>query len=271
MFFLSCPTYAFEIYGFIPWGAERGEGLITSPDEVKKGLEQDGIQRIDVVYHNRMLTNGHVDSEKIKKIALESQINPKIPISFDLEIGDRNNPETILPRLLAIIDLYHAHGGKAPIGVYATLPQNTFGGSKLTVKRKAELIELNKQYEIIAEKIDFISPVLYFYDGENLDEWRKAVDFNLVQSKSLASRYNLKIYPYITNSFRMGEKNKNTGGWTVKLLNQKQMKDTLTYLDKKGADGAIIWASSQVVDDSGLRPVIQKNSPWIKGIKSFNK
>lgn len=268
---ISSNVNAFEIYGFIPWHMQKGNTLIKNQDEVKKNLALWGLQRIDVIYHNRMLTNGHVDSNKIKKIAINSQNHPEIPISFDLEIGNRNKPETVLPTLLKIINLYHTYDGKAPIGVYATLPQNTFGGSKLTTKRKQQLIKLNKQYEIIANKIDFISPVLYFYDGEDLNSWKKSVDFNLDQSKILAAKYNLKIYPYITNSFRMSQKNKKTGGWMIELLNQKQMYHVLTYLDQKGANGAIIWASSQVIDRSGSRLLITTNSPWVQGIKNFIK
>ncbi|MDM1337019.1 hypothetical protein HXZ93_13560 [Acinetobacter pseudolwoffii] len=268
-FFYSSLLAAFDIYGFIPWSIKDGNKIISNQAVVKDDLAEKGIKYIDVVYHNRMLTNGLVDNEKIKEIALESK--PEVPISFDLEIGNRNKPETILPSLLAIIDLYHAYGGKAPIGVYATLPQNTFGGSKLTTKREAQLVQLNKQYEIIAKKIDFLSPVFYFYDGNDLDNWKKSVDFGMRQSHLYAKKYNLKIYPYITNSFRNSPKNPQTQGWTIELLDQKQMLNTLCYLKTKGADGAIIWASSQVVDANGVKPVINVQAPWFKGVQKFEK
>lgn len=259
-------TYAFDIYGFIPWSYSDGKNVISNQTLVNKELEKNGIQRIDVVYHNRMLTNGLVDNEKIKKIAQDSQ--PNIPISFDLEIGNRNKPETILPTLLSIIDLYHSYGGKAPIGVYATLPQNTFGGSKLTATREVQLTNINKQFEVIAKKIDFLSPVFYFYDGENFEDWKKSVDFNMNQSQIYAKKYNLKIYPYITNSFKDGAKDQNTGGWKIKLLNQDQMSNTICYLKNSGADGVIIWTSSQVVDQNGIKPIIEFSQPWFKGVKS---
>lgn len=269
LFLNSSFVYAFDTFGFIPWSMQEKAKVISNKEVIKKKLEENGVQRIDVVYHNRMLTNGLVDHEKIKKIALESMRD--VPISFDLEIGNRNKPETILPTLLAIIDLYHAYGGKAPIGVYATLPQNTFGGSKLTEKRETQLINLSKQYEVIANKIDFLSPVFYFYDGDDFDNWKKAVDFGMRQSHLYAKKYNLKIYPYITNSFRNSPKNPQTQGWTIELLDQKQMLNTLCYLKTKGADGAIIWASSQVVDTNGVKPVINVQAPWFKGVQKFEK
>lgn len=269
LFLNSSFVYAFDTFGFIPWSMQEKAKVISNKEVIKKKLEENGVQRIDVVYHNRMLTNGLVDHEKIKKIALESMRD--VPISFDLEIGNRNKPETILPTLLAIIDLYHAYGGKAPIGVYATLPQNTFGGSKLTEKRETQLINLSKQYEVIANKIDFLSPVFYFYDGDDFDNWKKAVDFGMRQSHLYAKKYNLKIYPYITNSFRNSPKNPQTQGWTIELLDQKQMLNTLCYLKTKGADGAIIWASSQVVDANGVKPVINVQAPWFKGVQKFEK
>lgn len=274
LFLLVCSItsnflYAFDVYGFIPWSLKSDNTLISNQSDVKTILNQNGIKQIDVVYHNRMLTNGEVDSDKIQKIALESQKNPTVPISFDLEIGNKHKPETILPKLTEVIDLYHAYGGKAPIGVYATLPQNTFGGAKLTDKRKAELIELNKQYEIVAKKVNFLSPVLYFYDGDNFDAWKQSVNFSISESKKFASKYDLKIYPYITNSFRIGSKDPITNGWTINLLESKQMYDALDYLKQQRVDGVILWASSQVVTIQGRQPTIEFNQPWFMGLTKF--
>lgn len=267
--FVTTNTYAFTVYGFIPWRLEQNNTLISDQNQIKNILTTEGVQRIDVVYHNRMLTNGEVDKEKIKKIALDSQANPNIPISFDYEIGTVAKPETVLPNILKILDLYHEYGGKAPVGVYALLPVNTYGGNKLDDKRKNNLIALNKQYEVIATKVDFISPVFYFYDNEDLNAWQRSVDFNLGQSLIIAKKYNLKIYPYITNSFRISNVDPKTGLWTTKYINQNQMVDILKYLKEKGADGAIVWTASAARTEDGKVPVINFEAPWFQGIKKF--
>lgn len=260
-------TYAFKLYGFIPWKLEQNEQIIADQEKIKAILSNEGILTIDVIYHKRMLSHGYVDRDKIKKIAQDSQ--PHIPISFDYEIGTPSKPETVLPSLISILDLYHAYGGKAPVGVYSLFPLNTYGGKNLNDEQKNKLIELNKQYEIIADKIDFISPVFYFYDNEDLDAWKKSVDFNLAQSLSLAKKYNLKIYPYITNSFRVSDIDPKTGTWVTKALSKKQMFNVLNYLKEKGADGAIIWTGSGVKDQYDQIPIIKFNDPWFQGLKEF--
>ncbi|WP_353171584.1 hypothetical protein [Acinetobacter rudis] len=268
---ITTPSHAFTLYGFIPWKLEQENHIVTDKEKIKSILSSKGLQTIDVVYHNRMLSHGYVDKNKIKKIALDSQAHPDIPISFDYEIGTPSKPETVLPSLIAILDLYHAFGGKAPVGVYSLFPVNSYGGKKLTDEQKNKFIELNKQYEIIADKIDFISPVFYFYDNEDLSAWKKSVDFNLTQSLSIAKKYNLKIYPYITNSFRVSENDPKTGAWVTQALTKKQMYKVLSYLKEKGADGAILWTSSGVKDLQGHPPVIQFKAPWFQGVQKFIK
>lgn len=266
---LTTQCYAFQLYGFIPWKLQHNKQMISDQEQIKTILASKGIQRIDVVYHNRMLTQGYVDKDKIKKIALNSQAHPDLPISFDYEIGTPSKPESVLPSLMAILDLYHAYGGKAPVGVYSLFPLNSYGGKNLDDKQKNKLITLNKQYEIIADKIDFISPVFYFYDDEDFEAWKKSVDFNLTQSLIIAKKYNLKIYPYITNSFRVSKIDPQTGTWVTKALSKKQMFTVLRYLKEKGADGAIIWTGSGVKDQRGEIPIIKFKDPWFKGVQKF--
>lgn len=273
LFFILLPsfTYAFDIYGRVPWSIKQGDALITNQQEVKEILSKRGIQQIDVVYHNRIFTNGQVDSEKIKKIAEESNKNAHIPVSFDIELSNRFKPDTVLPIINTVIDLYRAYGGKAKIGLYANLPQQTYGGGKLNNEMKQKYIELNKHYESLALKVDFLSPSFYFYDNEDIALWKKAVDFNMEQSKKIAKKYNLKIYPYVTNAFITSKVDPITKGWTVKLLTCKQMHETIRYVESRGADGVIIWNSSNVLDENGVKPIIQLHQSWFKGINSFDR
>ena len=265
LIFISSFVNAFEIYGFIPWRLEHNNQLISDRQIINQILEKKGIKKIDVVYHNRMLTNGEVDSKKIEKIALNS--NKSIPISFDYELGNRFKPETVLPNISKIIDIYYQSEGVAPIGIYAMLPQNTYGGLKLNEETKERYTKLNKQYEVLAPKINFLSPSFYFYNGEDLDAWKKSVDFNMEQSLQIAKKYNLKIYPYVTNTFRFNGRDKDKA--VIKPLTQEQMFMVLSYLKEKGADGAIIWAGSGTREANGKLPVINFEDPWFQGIQQF--
>ncbi|WP_151791656.1 hypothetical protein [Acinetobacter soli] len=259
-------TKAFDVFGFIPWKMEKDQKTISDKEEITQILSSYGIRKIDVIYHNRMLTNNNVDIEKIEKLALSSK-NVNYPISFDLEIGNRNKPETVLPTLFSILDIYKANGGNENIGVYSILPQSSVGGINLTSEKKLHLMNLNKKYEILASRINFLSPVFYFNDGENLDYWKKAVDFNMEQSLKIAKKYNLKIYPYITNAFRYNENNKKLT--YIKTLTEEQMFDVLNYIKNKGADGVIIWAGSGTPYENGELPKIKLSSPWFKGVVRF--
>lgn len=265
LIFVSSTAYSFEVFGRIPWSIKQKESLITDPEEIKEILLENNIKKIDVVYHNRMLTNNEVDPEKIKKLALESLSNPDIPISFDYELGNRFKPETILPKILEIIDLYRFYGGKAQVGVYALLPQNTYGGAKLTYDQQKKYVELNKKYEILAKKINFLSPSLYFYDGKNMENWKKSVDFNIGQSIFFAKKYGLKIYPYITNTYTISKVDPVTKSWRVMYLSCSEMNQVVTYIRSRGADGIIIWNSSNVLDQYGKKPVINLKNSWFEG------
>lgn len=266
-FLISNNVYSFEIYGRIPWSFQKNEVLISNQEEVKSILTKNGINEIDVVYHNRMLTNNEVDPEKIKKIASDSLENPDIPISFDYELGNRFKPETVLPNIIKIIDLYRFYGGKSKIGVYAMLPQNTYGGKNLTSEEMQKYDSLNKKYEELASKLDFLSPSFYFYDGKNFVDWKKSVDFNMKQSKLIAKKYNLKIYPYVTNAFITSKIDPITKGWSIELLSCKQMKQTIKYIEDRGANGVIIWNSSNVLTENDVKPIISYDQPWFKGVK----
>lgn len=261
-------SYAFTVYSFIPWKTQlEKENKVyiykNTTNQVNKLIKTNNIK---VIYHKDIFTNGIVDPNKIKRIALETKQDPSTPISFDIELGRSAPKEKVLSIVNEVLDLYHSFKGKAPVGVYALLPQNTYGGKKLDEKQKEKYILLNQEYETLAKKVDFLSPVFYFYDGKDMDLWKKAVDFNMMEAQKYAKKYQLKIYPYIANSFKLSTKK------PIKIvqLDNKQMLSMLDYLNSKGADGAIIWASSETVEDDGNKPTLglSENS-WEHGIFQF--
>ena len=56
-----------------------------------------GIQPINIIYENNYFTNGKIDFKKIKNMALKTALKPNVPVSFDMEFGNRFKPETVIP------------------------------------------------------------------------------------------------------------------------------------------------------------------------------
>lgn len=264
---LALPNvYSFDIYGFIPWKTHitTNGSVVSDFGLTKQYITQQGFKPIKVVYHKYFLTNDQPDPEKIKKIAEDSKFSPATPISFDIEIGNRFAPKTVLPIVKETLRLYHQYGGAAPVGVYALLPQNTYGG-KLDSGKTVLYTDLNKKYESIAKQVDFLSPVFYNYDQKNIDLWKKSVDFSMAESKKYAKKYNLKIIPYITSTYAE-KKDK----YYVEQMSEKEMQQRLTYLKNAGANGVIIWESSEGFERStNGKPAIDFSKGWAKVVKDF--
>ena len=263
-------SYAFTVYGFIPWKNSVDQYNMISEHKNTTSMVNSliGASNIKIFYEKDIFTNKQVDPEKIKKIAVDSQNDPNTPISLDIEIGNRFKPETVLPVINQALDLYHFYNGKAPIGVYALLPQNTYGAKKLHDQKKNKYILLNQQYESLAAKINFLSPVFYFYDGQDMNLWRQSVDFGMQEAQRYAKKYHLKIYPYVTNCFKINQGQPTT----ILQLNRRQMSFVLNYLSSRGADGAIVWAGSRTVDVDGKKPIIHLSQDgWAEGIGQFIK
>lgn len=258
--------HAFDIYGFIPWETHVNKEGITVSDFnlTEQYIKQQGFKPVKVIYHKYFLTDDKPDANKIRKIAEASKLAPTVPVSFDIEIGNRFAPKTVLPIAEETLRLYHKYGGAATVGVYALLPQNTHGG-KIDGGKKALYIDLNKKYESIAKQVNFLSPVFYNYDQKNLDLWKKAVDFNMAEAKKYAIKYNLKIIPYVTSTY--AEKRDK---YYVEQMSEKEMQQRLSYLKDAGADGVIIWESSQGFEiSSNGKPVIDFTKGWAKAVIEF--
>lgn len=261
---LQQKLHAFDVYGFIPWKTHiTSEGKVVSDAaETKKYIYQQGFKPVKVVYHKYFLTDNKPDAEKIKKIAEESQQAPNVLISFDIEIGDRYKPETVLPVVQETLRLYHYYKGAAPVGVYALLPNDTYN-HKLIGKNHQMYLDLNQKYASIAKQVDFLSPVFYNYQKKDIEAWKKTVDFNMAEAKKYAKKYNLKIIPYVTSTYHESKDK-----FYVEQMTYNEMKQRLTYLKTVGADGVILWESSEGFEISSKgKPVIDFTKGWTKAIK----
>lgn len=262
-------THSTDIYQFIIWNQyiDQNNKLYNNKDEFQSFLSKNGLKQIRVIYRNRFLTKGKPDPEKIEKIADLSKQDPLIPISFDIEIGNKFKPQTILPTVNKVLDLYHQYGGAAPVGVYGILPQD-IASEKLNKNTEIEYTQLNKQYEGIATKVDFISPVIYNNSFNNFYEWKKRTEYHLSEAKKYATKYNLKIIPYFSSSYLDKNFSKNR---IIKPLSEQEMKQRLAYIKSKDVDGIIIWDTSIGILENGAKPIFDANQGFGKAIIEFIK
>lgn len=245
----------FKVYAFLPLN-----GSDLSQSDV---LSHYGILPIDVIYENRYMTNQQIDSDKIKKIALAAVAMPSIPISFDMEFGNRFKPETVIPKIITILRYFRHYNIKSQVGIYATIPQNTYGIKPVDGMYK----QLNDQYNLLINWVDYISPSLYNYEKNNFNAWLVNARFIM----GIAKKYPLKkpIIPYISPIIRLGPSLEARHGHVVIELSETQMMERLEALYQLGASGCIIWTSSQDRDQMGQKLKFNPRQGWGKAVVTF--
>jgi hypothetical protein len=257
----------FTIYEFIPYRDHVMAGSAVPSPQLEQYLDSLNIHHIKVIYMKRFLTDGKPDDKEIEDIAKAAISSPKTPVSFDTEFGNRFTPETVIPGVSQILDTYHRYNTVTPVGVYATAPQNTYAW-KPDIKR---FDALNKEYATIAQKVDFLSPVLYNYEGADTTAWQRAAVYNMAAAKS----YNTgkPILPYINVTVRLQSPGKDDSDQhgPVRTLTEAEMLTRLQTLYDLGANGCIVWASSKDRTIDGNMPIFDRNSGWGKALADFAK
>ncbi|MFW1858742.1 hypothetical protein [Acinetobacter defluvii] len=253
-------TYSFEVYQFLTWqylkmpnGEMKYSKEISGYDDILASI---GMKKMDVIYAKRLLTNGEADPNKIKKIVEATKINPNTPICFDIEMGIASRPETNLPVILDALNLYHKFGGKAPIGVYGVLPQAT-PNQIISESKRNYYVTLNKKYEEIATKVDFLAPTLYFYSLKDMDIWKDKAAFNMQEAKKYAKKYDLKIYPFVSlSTWDIQDQNSKNQKFFITPISEKNMTTALSFLESQGANGVILWESTSSKHASDKMPAV---------------
>lgn len=218
---------------------------------------------IRIFYENKYFKNGAIDLNKIKKIALEAARFPRVPISFDMEFGNRFKPETIIPRVKTILHAFRRYNSVSLIGLYALIPQNTYGLKMKTLSYKRH----NSQYDSLVNEVDFISPSLYNYQGHDFNHWLINARFTMNQAKQYKQAK--PIIPYISPIVRLGASNKAKNGNLVEVLSEEEMSQRLHALQRLGASGCILWASSQDRTKDGEFPQFDPARGWGKAVVEF--
>lgn len=250
----TTPMRKFVVYAYIPWA--NASNLLTY-----------GIQPIDVIYEKNLFTNEKMDARKIKKLASEMSLKKTRLVSFDMEFGNRFKPETVIPTIRAVLKMFHNYNLTNPIGIYAVIPQNTYGVRPIGAFKYA-YEKLNNNYSMLINDVDFISPSLYNYGISDYKVWLENASFNISIAKKMTSK---PILPYISPIITVGSTVLVKDGHLVKELSEAEMAEKLSALYHLGASGCILWASSQDRTVEGQVPLFNPKKGWGKAVVDFVK
>lgn len=257
---ISSKVYCFNVYTFVPWKYYLEKGELHQTKNLDDYLTKFGTKKAFVIYPKAMFTQDEPDPIKIKEIAKLSRENLDALISFDIEIGNKMKPETILPTVEKTLNLYHKNNGNKLVGVYGLLPQNTVGSNF----KPSKYSQLNEKYINIASLTTVLSPVLYNYDGEDFEKWKISADFALEETKKYSNTH--KIIPYLSPIYKVKRRTDNPKGFVIKQLSESDMKKRLDYLKSLNADGVLVWESSQSIEFDGSYPIFNPYTGWGKAI-----
>ena len=102
---ISSKGYCFDVYTFVPWKYYLEKGELHQTKNLDDYLTKFGTKKAFVIYPKGMFTQDKPDPIKIEKVAKLSRENSDALISFDIEIGNKMKPETILPTVEKTLNL----------------------------------------------------------------------------------------------------------------------------------------------------------------------
>ena len=260
------PVKSFDVYAFIPYTGyiKNGTTIKTNYQGLEAYLQTLGVKKVNLVYENKLidfptgnLKEGVANVENITAIANSALNDPNTLVSLDIEGWNRFSTSTP-SKYVEVMDIFKKANKVSKVGFYAIAPQATFSW---TADIAAKYDNLNKTYAPVAKLVDYFSPTLYNYDGNDNVLWRKSAVYNIEQSKKYGFA-NKSIIPYLTPEVA------NTSGLKT-FLSYDEMLFRLQILSDLGANGCIIWVSSQTRDANGNPIIFDETSGWGKAIKDF--
>jgi len=256
----------FNIYGFIVYSGyvQNGANVNASYAQIQQYLLAFGIKKLNLLYENKLLdypngdmANGIPNTHRIDSLANQALADPSTLVSFDLEGWNRFDTTVTPARMITVIKDFKKTNTVSPVGLYATVPQNTYGYSATT---KSTYDKYNKGYASVAAQVDYFSPSLYNYNGVDSVAWKNAAAYN-VQACNLYGFTSKKITPYITPEV--------TVNGVTTVLSYNDMLLRLQALYNLGADGCFVWTSSSTRDANGNKIYVDVTTGWAKAIVDF--
>jgi len=257
----------FKVYAFIPYAGyiQGGKAVPAKFGQLQDYLATLGIAKYNLIYESRITdypdgnkTHGVINRSKLDPLAKLASAEPGIIVALDLEGWNRFDTLHTPAKLLDAINAFKETDPAAQVGLYATVPQDTYGYPKDT----ALYNRLNKAYRSVAAAVDYFSPSLYNYKTADNEEWKKGVVYNLGACRKYGYP-DKKILPYITPEIKVNNERR--------LLDYSEMLYRLQTLYDLGADGCLIWGSSGMRDAAGNRIIVNENEGWLKAVKDFLK
>lgn len=257
----------FKVYAFIPYAGymQNGAAVPAKFGQLQDYLATLGIAKYNLIYENRITdypdgdkTHGVINRTKLDLLAKLASAEPGVIVALDLEGWNRFDTLHTPAKLLSAIGAFKETYPAAQVGLYATVPQDTYGYPKDTTVYN----RLNKAYSSVAAAVDYFSPSLYNYKTTNNEEWKKGVVYNLEACKKYGYP-GKKILPYITPEINIKNERR--------LLDYSEMMYRLQTLYDLGASGCLIWGSSGMRDAADNRIIVNENEGWLKAVKDFLK
>jgi len=263
---VKADKHPFKVYAFIVYGGyiQKGTEVKASYKQLGQYLLSYGIKGYDLIYEQKMLDypggkkeNGVPNMNRIDSLGREAINFTNTPVSLDMEGWQRFDTIKTPKRMLEVIGEFKKVNKISQLGLYATVPQNTYAYSD----NISRYDKLNKAYASVAAAVDYFSPSLYNYDGHDTVGWNKAAVYNMAACKKYGFP-DKPIIPYITPEVTQ------KGGPTT-MLSYEEMMNHLEILYKLGASGCLIWTSSGTRDANGNRMYVDVNSGWLKAVRDF--
>lgn len=255
----------FAVYGFIVYGGyvQNGQKIKTSYLQLQQYLQPFGIKKLNLFYEGKLLDypngdkgNGVPNNHRIDSLGYLVKSEPDVPVSLDLEGWNRFDTIKTPGRLISVIEEFKKVNQSSLVGLYATVPQNTYAYASTIHKYDA----LNKAYTAVAAAVDYFSPSLYNYNGSDTVAWNKAAAYNIHACK-LYNYPTKPILPYITPEVKING--------VSSLISYDEMMDHLNTIYQLGAEGCFIWTSSSTRDLNGDKIYVDANAGWLKAVKDF--
>lgn len=261
----NAAKHPFNVYGFIVYAgyAQNGTDVKTSYNQLQQYLLTYGILNLNLIYEPKVLDypggdekNGVPNAVRIGALAQVANNYPYIPVSLDLEGWNRWDTIKTPARMIEVINDFKRLNKVSKVGVYATVPQNTYGYQE----NISRYDKVNQGFASLAAIVDYFSPSLYNYGTADTVSWNKAAAYNINACK----KYNFPdkpILPYITPEV-------NVQG-VKRMLTYDEMMNHLQTLYNLGAKGVLIWTSSGMRDADGGKIYVDVTSGWAKAVTDF--
>lgn len=253
------PSSGFKIFLSVPSSVVSEDAVLS-----KYLFQNPSLFKANVVYESRFLVGGVVDVERLSSLSRELAVESSDIVVVDAEFGDRFDPATNLPDKIRIADILKKSGVRSPVGVYGTFPQVIYRSRS----DYSYYDKLNNNYAELLGHVDFLSPVLYNYNGKSFDSWLSVASYQIDYAKKRGR--GKPIFPFVSPVYWDAPLDKKDGLRLISEVPKEDFLMRLRALKRLGADGCIIWIGSRYKLADGVPYRVKVNSQWVDALRVFS-